>query len=108
MLLQKFIRNQRLIPVIATMQDKMLAEMRRWQLEEAIINCTQPGVAEEAVLDDKRLIVSLTSYGRRLYDVAYTVESIMRQTLKPNKIVLWIDESDKDNIPIALRNQQAR
>lgn len=107
-LLQKFRRNQQLIPLIDHNQHRLLAEVRRWMFEEGIINNIGLGIAEECVFSDKRLIVSLTSYGRRLYDVAYTVESIMRQTLKPNRIILWIDEKDAGKIPLALQRQQSR
>lgn len=107
-LFKKFLRNQRLIPIIDQNQYKILAEVRRWQMEETICKSTHLGISDIAVLVDKQLIVSLTSYGRRLYDVVYTVESIMRQTLKPNRIILWIDEKDAGNIPLALQRQQSR
>jgi hypothetical protein len=54
-------------------------------------------------------VVSLTSYGRRLQDVCFTIESIMQQTMKPNKIVLWIDPTcSNEPLPEALIRQQAR
>lgn len=47
----------------------------------------------------EKLIVSLTSYGRRLKDVApYAIKSLMRQTYKPDVIVLWLDNSWNDQI----------
>lgn len=103
-LFNKFLRNQRLIPVIDINQNKLLAETRRWQMESELISSLKVGVSEKNVFGDRKLIVSLTSYGRRLYDVAYTIQSLMRQTVKPNKIILWIDEEDKNNIP-AILNQ---
>lgn len=48
-------------------------------------------------------IVSLTSYGRRVKDgiVCYSIYSILRQTLQPKKIILWLDDDswDSTNLP---------
>lgn len=106
--ISKLLRNQRLVPVIESNQNRMFADVRRWQMEEGIINETYPGISNEPVFENRELIVSLTSYGRRLYDVGYTIESIMRQTLKPNRIILWIDERDRRNIPAVLVKMQDR
>lgn len=107
-LIKKWLRNQRLIPVIDINHSKLLAETRRWQMESELIDSDRPGISSNNIFGDKQLIVSLTSYGRRLYDVAYTIQSIMRQTVKPNKIILWIDEQDNDSIPTALKSLQKR
>jgi hypothetical protein len=69
--------------------------------------------AEKGVSDAKYcgedIIVSLTTYGRRLYDAYLPVESIMQQTVKPNKIVLWLgNELKNTELPITLKNQQKR
>lgn len=46
-------------------------------------------------LRKQKLIVSLTSYGRRVSEVApYAIMSIMKQTLKPDLIVLWLDKEE--------------
>lgn len=57
-----------------------------------------------------QIIVSLTTYNKRIYDVHLTIESLFRQTLMPNKIVLWLaeDEFNKDNIPYILKNLQKK
>lgn len=41
------------------------------------------------------LIVSLTSYGKRLNYVFLTIESIFQQEYKPKEIVLWLHESER-------------
>jgi hypothetical protein len=47
-----------------------------------------------------RYIVSLTSYGKRLSATApYTVITLLHQSVKPDKVVLWVGHDDKDNIP---------
>lgn len=58
---------------------------------------------------NKQVIVSLTTYGSRLNEVYLAIESLMQQTLKANKIVLWLDErTKKSHIPNLLRFQQKR
>ena len=39
---------------------------------------------------DKTLIISLTSYPKRFKDVIHAIRSLMLQTLKANKIILWL------------------
>lgn len=47
-----------------------------------------------------RYIVSLTSYGKRLNATApYTIITFFNQSVKPDKIVLWVAHGDKENIP---------
>lgn len=42
------------------------------------------------------VVVSLTSYGRRVRDciVCYTVYSLLRQTLQPKRIILWLSQDE--------------
>lgn len=52
--------------------------------------------------EDKRIIVSLTSYGRRVESVVYyTLVSLLKQRLMPDKIVLWLDNDNwcDNNLP---------
>ena len=58
----------------------------------------------------QKLIVSLTTFGKRIHSVYITLESLSSQTLKANKIIIWLaeDEFNKDNIPITLLNMQKR
>lgn len=39
------------------------------------------------------LIVSLTSFPARIHLVHYTIHSLLRQSLKPNRLVLWLADS---------------
>ena len=55
---------------------------------------------ELGIKDEKRnfeLIVSLTSYPARMYDIHYAIYSLFNQTLKPNKIILWLGEDQFPN-----------
>lgn len=68
------------------------------------------GVSEEKYPEGE-LIVSLTSYGNKLNSVYLTVESLLNQTLKPNRIILWLDQeryTDRNNIPLSLQKQEER
>lgn len=107
-LYNKILRNQRLLPAIDFQIQRSLSEQRRLILESEIINETSIGVTDEKLLESGNLIVSLTSYGKRLYDVAYTIQSIIRQTQKPNRIILWIDSKDSNIIPNILKHLQKR
>jgi len=81
---------------------------RAESLHNYAMNCSEKGVSDEKYID-KNIIVSLTTYGKRLYDVYLSIESIMRQTMKPNRIILWLgDEFKNADIPITLKKQQER
>lgn len=55
--------------------------------------------------NNHRLIVSLTSYGRRVYSVYYTIISLLRQTQKPDMIILWLDDENwsAEKLPKSLK-----
>ena len=40
-----------------------------------------------------RLIVSMTSYPERMHDMHFALYSLLKQTLKPDEIVLWLAEN---------------
>lgn len=86
---------------------KLLSEERRLQLWSHILSDTQLGVSDQKYADCQ-IIVSLTSYGKRVQDVAFAIESIMQQTLKANRIVLWLSHDDYKHLPEALMLQQKR
>ncbi len=47
-------------------------------------------------LTDKRtipLIVSLTSFPQRMADISYVLYSLINQTLKPDKTILWLEKN---------------
>ena len=55
---------------------------------------------------DNSVIVSLTSYGERVRgSVVYSVYSLLRQTVRAERVVLWLDEKayNSDNLPSDLR-----
>lgn len=55
---------------------------------------------------DTSVVLSLTSYGKRVKgSVVYTVYSLLRQTIRPDRVVLWLNEQDynSQNLPSDLR-----
>ena len=55
---------------------------------------------------ENSVIVSLTSYGNRVKGSAvYTVYSLLRQSVRPERVVLWLDEKEfnSQNLPDDLR-----
>lgn len=82
--------------------------LKRNYLEDKILHSEESGVSSIKHCEHE-LIVSLTTYGKRLQDVCFTIESLMQQTLKPNKIILNLDSSARvQPLPIALKNQIKR
>lgn len=62
------------------------------------------GVAITGDKDGPKLIVSLTSYGRRVHKVYYTIVSLLRQKMKPDMVILWLDFNwNEHNIPSSLK-----
>lgn len=64
---------------------------------------------KKIVLPKERIpvIVSLTSYGKRVEKIVpYTILSLLNQSVRPKKIVLWLDERvwNRQNIPSKLKD----
>lgn len=47
--------------------------------------------------DDEGLIISLTSFPQRMYEIHYTLYSLLTQTVKPAKVVLWLGSEQFPN-----------
>lgn len=72
------------------------------------INETRKGVSEQTV-SDAPVVVSLTTYGKRLLSVHLTIESIMQGSVLPNRLILWLAEEERERtLPIALQRQVDR
>jgi len=84
-------------------------KLRIMQLQNQVLSSVESGITENKYCEHD-VIISLTSYGKRIYDVYLTIESLMQQTVKPNKIILWLseDEFTLDNIPVTLKKLEKR
>ena len=81
--------------------------LKRQLLTQQTLNETAKGIATER--SEETVVVSLTSYGRRIQEVFLTIESIMQGTVKADKIVLWLDECLRTSVlPLTLSKQQKR
>lgn len=88
--------------------DMKLVKFREDVLRDRAIHCTSRGVSDEKYCDHE-LIVSLTTYGQRIYDVCLAIESIMQGSLLPNKLILWLGEEFEGKVlPRTLQSQVKR
>lgn len=54
-------------------------------------------------------VVSLTTYGKRSKKAYFAIESIARGTMRPSRLILWIDdEALFNNLPTTIRRLQKR
>ena len=67
---------------------KKLPQINRDYIESLVENMHEMGTSGRD--DTPRLIVSLTSYPKRMYDIHLCLYSIFTQDLKPDKVVLWL------------------
>jgi len=51
---------------------------------------------------DSELIVSLTSYPKRFNILQTTIQSLLNQTVKPDRVILWLYEKDFDYLPTSV------
>ena len=90
------------------MHQDIIYTIKHDMLMHQTINSAKPGITLERHIPTE-LIVSLTTYGPRLKEVSSAIESIMQGTLKPNRIILCLENELKGTpLPITLQNQQKR
>jgi len=78
-------------------------------LKQKVVESHDLGISYEPICDCE-VIVSLTTYGKRIHDVYLAIESIMQGTQKPNRIILWLSKEEFAGrpLPIVLQNQMKR
>ncbi|MDR0763178.1 MAG: hypothetical protein LBF01_01600, partial [Bacteroidales bacterium] len=93
---------------LTRVEPRLLTAPLTVQLTQSALYSTESGITPSTT--DETLIVSLTTHGKRIYEVYLAIESILRQTLKPNKIILWLSKNkfNENNIPLILKKQQQR
>ncbi|WBU55569.1 glycosyltransferase [Paracoccus sediminicola] len=91
----------------------MIADVfRRWKHARRIVRAKaeiagrdpRPGAPHWL---DAPLIVSLTSYGARLAAAELVLASLLRQTVRADRVILWLDEEDLDRLPGGIRDSGA-
>lgn len=68
----------------------MVKELYDRMLMDNLLSLSDSGVNDGRVAD-RNVTVSLTSFGERINWVDVVIESLMEQTVKANRIVLWLD-----------------
>jgi hypothetical protein len=87
---------------------KLKTAIRHEMLNYCALHSKETGITDKKYCNEN-ITVSLTTYGKRFYQVYLTIESLMQQSLKPNKIVLWVDYSFQNKrLPELLKKQQDR
>lgn len=82
----------------------------RGQLKKVVIRCWSGFAVHDGLNHSARspkIVVSLTSYGRRVkHIVPYTLVSLLKQTLKPDRIILWLDDEhwNEANLPAPFKD----
>lgn len=74
-------------------------KINRTVLDKKIARLTEKTPAHKDFVPD--LIVSLTSYGERLSDLKYTLLSLVLQSVRSEKIIVWLGEGEV--VPDSLR-----
>ncbi len=88
--------------------NSLLFEQKSEMLRYFTLRSTEAGVSTQKLCDHE-VIVTLTTFGQRLFDVYLAIESIMQGSLRPNRIILWLAEDMRDQVlPITLQKQMAR
>lgn len=106
---QLILHQERLVSATAN-RTKLLLEFcnQSMAMKEKNMTSRELGISKR---EDKteEVIVSLTTFGKRFYDVYLTIESIMQGSVKPNRIILWLADDMKDvSVPSSLQRQVSR
>lgn len=83
---------------IALSYTNSIYNSRVLQLNDYLLHSSEKGITDMRYCNHE-VIVSLTTYEPRLYEVYLAVESIMQQTVKANRIILWLSDSLR-NVPL--------
>jgi hypothetical protein len=92
-------------------EQQLLSQLRVIQLcqqhQALSIESTTAGVGNDEAHD---IVISLTTFNKRINDVHLTIESLLQQSLKADRILLWISREDftPEDVPKVLRLQEQR
>lgn len=66
---------------------------------------TKDELCRPGAYNGNKIVVSLTTYGERTKTVYKTIMSLVNQEMKPERLVLWLDENeyDPDTLPVELK-----
>lgn len=95
--------------------ERNISRMVEIQLEKqrltAIANTSKSMGVEPVKEGERELVVSLTTHAKRIFTVYRTIECLFDQSLKANRIVLYIGRNEyqsDDELPLVLKRQMER
>ncbi len=96
--------------ILDEQRKKAIFDLHSTKLKYSSLTSNKIGTCQAQYYGDQtQVIVSLTTYGLRIFDVYLTIESLLNQTYPPNRIILWLSEKEKGNdLPELLLKQQRR
>lgn len=62
-------------------------------IENYILRLTPLRFQKNSIIREKKIIVSLTTYPKRINSCYYAIKSILLQTYRPDEIILWLAKS---------------
>lgn len=106
---QNSVHDNQLEIRLDSMLSKILYEQRKEILIQKAYKCKEMGITTERHCEFE-VVVSMATHGERFYEVYMAIESIMQQSIKPNRIILNISKEEFTNkpLPVPLRYQQKR
>ncbi len=100
--------TQQLLRSLHEKNQAAISQLLKLHYQEQILHCKEAGTTPEKT-GGTEVIISLTTYSKRIHNVPLAIESCMQQTRKANRIILWLDESFRGTpLPAALQRQQER
>lgn len=86
---------------------KLESMVRCQLLMQQALGAKEPGVGNDK---DHKIVVSLTSFDKRINDVYLCIESLFQQSVKPDVVALWLSLQDFPDrvLPETLVKQQRR
>ncbi|MDR0799506.1 MAG: hypothetical protein LBN18_07100 [Dysgonamonadaceae bacterium] len=107
-MLNKLHRIIHLADIVEDVKIQNKISIREEVLNYYALNSKEQGITGEKYCD-REILVSLTTYGKRIHQVYLTIESLMQQSMKPNRILLWIDSRYQNQpLPQLLQQQTKR
>jgi hypothetical protein len=95
--------------------NRLLQVILKWMLDRLMPAYYQRSMSQavygiNTAIRDETYIVSLTSFPERINEVWITIETLMRQTFKPDKIILWLAEEQFPDkiVPDSLNKMKSR
>lgn len=86
--IKRYLTEEQQIWLNRMMQLQSLPTINRYEVESHVENLAQAGITDTP--RSPRLIVSLTSYPKRMYDIHLCLYSLLTQDTKPDKLLLWL------------------